>query len=75
MKTKYIPIELDLESLDHHFIEGLYAYNYKLTTNDRLPENKVFIKVEEPETIKEFISLHDISKQDVIDFLNDNYKK
>jgi hypothetical protein len=36
---------------------------------------KLFTEVDVPETLKEFRELHDLSKEELLQWLNNNYKK
>jgi len=35
---------------------------------------EIFIEVDEPETIKEFLKVHNITKTELVEWLNQNYK-
>lgn len=46
------------------------------TTDDFNPQElEAFIEVEVPETLKEFREYHNLSKTELVDWLNDNYTK
>ena len=83
MKTVKKQVHLNLESmsLDQEgrcsFGTTDYRFRYEFTGYDNLDNIdtlEVFIEVEEPETIKEFLCENDITKKDLVKWLNKNYK-
>jgi len=52
-------------------------FEYLFTSTEPLkilPDTKIFIEVEESETMKEFLKDKSISKKDLVSWLNKNYK-
>ena len=78
MKTVKKEVLLELSSVERRdtCAYGI-QYEYLFNSSKLLPidqNTKVFIEVEEPETLKEFLEENNIPKKELVQWLNKNYK-
>ena len=78
MKTVVKEIDFTLREIKTGCKYDLMEYiTLKITTDEPVFSQhglKMFLEVEEPETIKEFITHHNITKNELVEWLNKNYK-
>lgn len=74
-------VDLELDGMTMHYLDNcMYQgkiFEYKFTSTTLLPiihDTKIFIEVDEPETIKEFLQEKNIDKKSLVEWLNKNYK-
>lgn len=82
MKTKKKKVLLTPESVERRssscdlmFPQGVFYYTF--SSREHIPNIETmehFIEVEEAETLKEFRKLKDVSKEELVEFLNQNFK-
>ena len=77
---KEVSISLDsvsMERIDSCFGNESSRYTYEMSSRTHVPNIETlefFVEVEEAETLKEFRELKNITKVELIDWLNKNYK-
>ena len=82
MKTVKKKLDCSIESLSMEQMECVWGdtrpiYTYKLVTNKYIPNIEtleLFVDVDEPENLKEFRTQKDLTKIELVDWLNKNYK-
>lgn len=82
MKTVKKKLDCSVESVSMEKMECLWGgdrpvYTYTIKTNSYIPNIEtleLFVDVEEPETLAEFREQKDITKVELVDWLNKNYK-
>ena len=80
MKTVKKKVRLNLDNIQAERrgcgISDITEYTYTFTTHEYIPNHGTlehFVEVEEPETMKEFLSNEEISKKELVEWLNKNY--
>lgn len=75
---KKVDLHWEHTTLDHDFflphIIQEYTYVFKSNENIDVRNLECFIEIDVPETISEFREMHNLSKGDLIEWLNENYK-
>ena len=80
MKTIKKKVDLILTSSDFESYTGLGCdkYSYHFEGKEFIPNIdslEFYIEAEEPETIKEFRKVHELSSKELVEWLNSNYSK
>jgi len=75
MKTKKKEIRATLSRCEVSCFGGSEA-TYEFITNENLrPDTKFFIEEQVPETFNDFMEVNKVTELELIEWLNDNYKK
>jgi len=78
MKTEYKEVKFDLDGISYT-VNGNTDTSYvdvdvRMPIDTDLENLKIFEPVQIPETLKEFIKDKNITKKELLDWLNENYK-
>ena len=83
MKTIKKKVDLILTSSDRTVVDsnssfGIVEHNYHFASKGFIPNIEsleFYVEVKEPETLKEFKKVHDLSSVELVGWLNKNYEK
>ena len=84
MKKVKKRVQLNLESISSEPLHCSFTLDdrreltYKFTTYEHIPNPQsmeFYVEVEEPETLKEWLEEKGIQKNELVDWLNENYKR
>ena len=81
MKTIKKKVDLILTSSDRTVVDSnslfdIVEHNYNFASKGFIPNIEsleFYVEVKEPETLKEFKKVHDLSSVELVDWLNKNY--
>lgn len=76
MKTEKERIHYDIKDIKHEFYSDHIKYIYTIETHDSISsgDTEIVKEFKLPETLKEFIDTHGLTKKQLVDWLNQNFK-